>query len=105
MSTNTTYSGGPYRARKGMLAGVCAGLAQHFDISIFWTRMFTFIAFLFTGFFPVGLVYLMLALLMKRAPLMPSGYHASWDERLWQTRAARGGSLDERFSRVQNAAR
>jgi hypothetical protein len=47
----------------------------------------------------------MLALLMKRAPLMPSGYHASWDERLWQTRAARGGSLDERFSRVQNAAR
>jgi len=101
------YAGhrGPYRLRNGVLLGVCAGIAEHFDLWVFWTRIFTFIAFWCTGIFPVGVLYVMTGLLMKKAPLMPSSYVPSWDDRLHATRTPRNGSLDERLSRLQGAAR
>ena len=100
-----TAQRGPYRSRNGLLLGMCAGIAEHFDLSVFWPRVFTFIAFWCTGIFPVGVVYLMAGLLMKKAPLMPSSYVPSWDDRLHATRTPRSGSLDERLSRLQGAAR
>lgn len=101
------YAGhrGPYRSRNGVLLGVCAGIAEHFDLSVFWTRIFTFIAFWCTGIFPVVVLYVMAGLLMKKAPLMPSSYVPSWDDRLHATRTPRNVSLDERLSRLQGAAR
>ena len=57
-----------YRSRRGMLFGVCRGLAEYFDFSVGATRLLVFLAFLFTGFFPVGLVYLILAFVMKKEP-------------------------------------
>lgn len=63
--------GGPYRARTGLLFGVCAGLAAYFDFSVFWTRVIVLIAFLCTGIWPVGIAYLVAALLMKPEPVLP----------------------------------
>jgi phage shock protein C len=97
--------GGPYRSRNGMLCGVCRGVAEHLDISVFWTRMFTFIAFLLTGFFPIVVIYFCAALLMKRQPILPTGYDPSWHERLKQRTHRPSGSFDERLSRVRQAAR
>jgi phage shock protein C len=57
-----------YRSRRGLLFGVCRGVAERFDLSVFWTRTITFIAFVLTGFWPVGVVYLLAALLLKREP-------------------------------------
>lgn len=61
---------GPYRARNGVLFGVCKGFADHFDFSVFWTRMLFVIGFIFTGFWPVGIAYLVAAFIMKPAPML-----------------------------------
>ena len=63
-------NGGLYRSRNGMLLGVCRGLAEYFDLSVGWVRFFTLLAFLFTGLWPVGILYLIMALVMKPAPVI-----------------------------------
>lgn len=62
---------GVYRARDGAVFGVCKGLARHFDISLFWVRFFTVLAALFTGVWPVALLYVAAALLLKPEPAIP----------------------------------
>ncbi len=57
-----------YRSRDGVLFGVCRGIADYFDLSLFWIRVGFLVAFAITFFFPTGLIYLVLALLMKPAP-------------------------------------
>lgn len=61
---------GPYRSRKGMFFGVCRGLADYFDFSVFWIRVLTILTFIFTGF-TVGVVYIVAALVMKLEPVLP----------------------------------
>ncbi len=70
---NTSYDhpkSGPYRSRKGMFFGVCRGLADYFDFSVFWIRVLTILTFIFTGF-TVGVVYIVAALVMKLEPVLP----------------------------------
>ncbi len=62
---------GIYRSRQGVIFGVCRGLAEHFNFSVFWARTIAVIAFVFTGFWPVVGLYLIAALLMKPAPVIP----------------------------------
>ena len=62
---------GIYRSRTGMIFGVCKGIAEHFNISVFWTRVVTVVAFLLSGIWPVGVLYILAALLMKPEPVMP----------------------------------
>ena len=62
---------GLYRSRDGMLLGVCKGIADYLDISLFWTRMLTVLFFLFSGFWPVGGLYLLAAMVMKPEPVVP----------------------------------
>ncbi len=57
-----------YRSRNGMIFGVCRGIADTFDLSLFWVRLGFIIAFAITLFFPTGLIYLILALVLKREP-------------------------------------
>jgi phage shock protein C len=64
-------TGGIYRSRNGIFMGVCRGLAEHFNFSVFWVRATVFIAFLFTGFWPVGIIYLVAGLLLKPEPVIP----------------------------------
>jgi len=59
---------GLYRSRRGVLLGVCRGLAEYFDFSVTWVRILTVVAFIFTGFWPVGVLYIVMALVMKPAP-------------------------------------
>jgi phage shock protein PspC (stress-responsive transcriptional regulator) len=44
---------GLYRSRKGILLGVCRGVSDYFDFSVFWIRAMAVIAFIFTGFWPI----------------------------------------------------
>ncbi len=64
----STYRTGMYRSRDGILLGVCRGLAEYFDLSVFWLRAIVVGTFILTGFFPVVFVYILAALLMKREP-------------------------------------
>lgn len=63
--------GGIYRSRSGMIFGVCKGLAEHFNVSVFWTRVVAVVAFLLSGIWPVGVLYILAALLMKPEPVVP----------------------------------
>ena len=63
--------GGIYRARNGVFLGVCKGIAEYFDLSVFWVRIALVIIFIFSGFWPVIGVYLVAAFFMKPKPVKP----------------------------------
>lgn len=63
--------GGIYRSRNGVFLGVCRGIAEYFDLSVFWVRMALVIVFIFSGFWPVIGVYLVAAFFMKPKPVKP----------------------------------
>ncbi len=65
-----SYSG-IYRSREGIVFGVCRGVAEHFDFSVFWARAIAVIALFVSGFWPAIGLYLIAALLMKPAPAIP----------------------------------
>ncbi len=62
---------GLYRSRNGMILGVFKGLAEYFDLSVFWLRTIGVIVFIFSGFWPIVVLYLLAAILMKKAPIIP----------------------------------
>jgi phage shock protein C len=62
---------GLYRSRNGIILGVCRGVAEYFDFSVFWARMITVVLLLITGLWPLVGVYIIAALLMKPEPVVP----------------------------------
>jgi phage shock protein C len=62
---------GLYRSRNGIILGVFKGLADYFDFSVGWLRAIGIIVFIFSGFWPIVVLYLLAALLMKPAPAIP----------------------------------
>ncbi|MCP4672857.1 MAG: envelope stress response membrane protein PspC [Desulfobacula sp.] len=64
-------SRGIYRSRQGIFMGVCRGLADYFHFRVFWLRTITVILFLFTGFWPIGVMYIVAGLLLKLEPVSP----------------------------------
>ena len=57
-----------YRSRKGVIFGVCRGVADYFDFSVFWIRAIVIGVFICTGFWPIIGIYILSALLMKPEP-------------------------------------
>ena len=60
-----------YRSRCGMIFGVCRGVAQYLGFSVFWFRVLTVGAAVFTGVWPLIVGYIFAALLMKPEPVVP----------------------------------
>ncbi len=71
MTTRYDKQGGIYRARDGVFLGVCKGVADYFDFSVFWVRLALVVIFIFSGFWPVIGVYLVAAFFMKPKPIKP----------------------------------
>ena len=63
-------SRGIYRSRDGAILGVCKGIAGHFDFSVFKMRLLTLIIMVFSGFWPVTILYCIAALVMKPEPVL-----------------------------------
>ena len=63
--------GGLYRSRNGLVLGVCRGIAEHFDFSVFWARAIVVILLFFSGLWPIMALYFIAALLMKPEPVIP----------------------------------
>jgi len=59
-----------YRSRHGRFLGVCQGLADYFDLSVFWVRVLTALFILFTGLWPGVAMYFIAAFLMKLEPVV-----------------------------------
>jgi len=66
-----TLQGKFYRSRNGVILGVCRGIAEYFDFSLFWIRAIAVFLLFFTGFWPTLIVYFIAALLMKPEPVIP----------------------------------
>ena len=63
--------GGLHRSRNGVILGVCRGIAEHFDFSVFWVRSVAVIILLLSGFWPITGIYFIAALIMKPEPAIP----------------------------------
>jgi len=63
--------GSLYRSRRGVILGVCRGLAEFFEVEVKWVRIIAVVALIMTGFWPAVAIYLAAAYLMKPAPLLP----------------------------------
>lgn len=104
---NQLTSKGLYRSRNGMILGVCRGLAEYFDFSIFWVRMITLLIFFFSGLWPIFGIYLLAALLMKPAPVIPLSTdeeHEFYDSYTHsRTRAAQ--RIKQRYERLERRLR
>ena len=83
MSTGPKKRGGPYRARHGIILGVCKGIAQHLEVSVFWTRMVALVILVVTGLWPVVGLYFLGALLMKPEPVVP--FESEADEEFYHS--------------------
>jgi phage shock protein C len=102
---------GLYRARDGLILGVCKGLARYFDLRVAWVRLAAVAALLLTGFWPAGLVYLIMGLVMKPAPALPPAdeeaeefYHSYADSRAQAVHRLRRtySSLERRLRRLED---
>ena len=62
---------GLYRSRTGLIVGVCKGVAQYFDFSVFWMRAIAVVLLIVSGIWPMLIVYVVAALLMKPEPVLP----------------------------------
>ena len=54
------FSGRRRIPQRGVIAGVCAGIAEYFDWNVKLLRAGLVIAFVFSGFFPIVIVYCVL---------------------------------------------
>ncbi len=61
----------PRRSANARILGVCAGLAERFDLSVRGVRIGAVILLIFTGFWPLVGIYLLAALLMRPAHSIP----------------------------------
>jgi len=62
---------GLYRSRDGVILGVCRGVAEYFDFSVFWVRLVALAFLIFTCFWPAVGIYFLAALIMKPGPVIP----------------------------------
>lgn len=55
-----------------MVAGVCGGIAEYFNIDPTIVRLITVVLLFVTGFVPVGLAYIVMAVVVPDAPIAGS---------------------------------
>jgi phage shock protein C len=68
---NSISRRGLCRSRDGIILGVCRGIADYFNFSVFYVRVTMVVVFIFTGFWPIIGIYILAALLMKSEPGVP----------------------------------
>lgn len=96
--------GGLYRSRNGVVLGVCRGIAEYFDFSVFWTRTIVLIVLFFSGFWPILALYFIAALLMKPEPVIPiesDDQQEFYDSYMY----SRKGAIDRLRRRYENLER
>jgi len=106
-----TLQGKFYRSRNGVILGVCRGIAEYFDFSLFWIRAIAVFLLFFTGFWPTLIVYFIAALLMKPEPVIPihtdeeaEFYDSYVHSRKWATDRIkrRSENLERRLRRLEH---
>lgn len=60
-----------YRSRKGLIFGICRGLATYFDLPVLGVQFVMILAAVFTGFWPIVIAYIAAAFIIKPEPVLP----------------------------------
>ena len=60
-----------YRARDGVIFGVCKGISDYFDFNVFWIRIIFVFLLLLSGLWPIMGIYILASLIMKPEPVRP----------------------------------
>ncbi len=78
-----------YRSRRGLFLGVCRGLADYFGVGVLWWRLLAIITFILTTGWPVVIIYIVAAFVLKPEPVVPlrSDAEAEFYESYVQSRA------------------
>lgn len=99
--------GGIYRSRNGAILGVCRGLAEHFDFSVFWVRTIAIIFLFISGFWSAIGLYLIAALLMKPAPVVPINTEAEQEfyDSYTNSRHLAAQRIKRRYENLENRIR
>ncbi len=101
-----------YRSRKGMMCGVCRGLAEYYGFDVFWTRVLAVVAAFFVSIGPAVIMYLIAAMVMKPEPVLPleteedeEFYHSYSGSRSMALHRLKRtfGNLDRRIQRLESA--
>jgi phage shock protein C len=98
---------GIYRSRHGAIFGVCRGVAEHFDFSVFWVRTIAVILLIFSGVGPALVVYLLAALIMKPEPAIPiaSADEQEFHDRYTSSRHEAAQRLKRRYETLEQRIR
>ncbi len=96
-----------YRSRSGWIFGVCQGLADYAQISVVWVRFLMILAGFLTSFLPVILIYIMAAIFMKPAPVLPTSEVGDWEfyNAYASNRTAALAGLKRRFDNIDRRTR
>ena len=98
------FHGGLYRSRKGIVLGVCRGIADYFDFSVFWIRAAVVILFFFSGLWPIAAIYFIMALWMKPEPVIP--IQTDEEQEFYESYVhSRRGAADRLRRRYENLVR
>ncbi len=98
---------GLYRSRNGVILGVCRGVAEYFDFSVFWARAITIMIFLFSGLWPVLGIYILAAVLMKPEPVIPlhSDEEREFYDSYAHSRSRAAQRIKQRYERLERRLR
>ena len=108
MSRNSSISGRKlHRSRNGVILGVCRGVADYFDFSVFWARAIAVGLLIFTHFGLVIGLYLLAALLMKSEPAIPfrTGPKHGYDSRYTNAKHDTFNRLKRKWQRLEKRIR
>ncbi len=72
--TKCGRAGKLYRAKVGMIFGVCQGIADWKGINAGYVRLALVVLTIFTGFFPFGLIYILAAFFLPIEPAYKDRY-------------------------------
>lgn len=98
------FRGGLHRSRNGVILGVCKGIADYFDFSVFWVRGIVVICLILSGFWPITGLYFLAALLMKPEPVIP--IHSNDEQEFYDNYvSSRRGAVDRIKRRYENLER
>ena len=99
-----TLRGGLHRSRNGIILGVCKGIADYFDFSVFWVRAVVVICLILSGFWPITGLYFLAALLMKPEPVIP--IHSDDEQEFYDSYvSSRRSAVDRIKRRYENLER
>ena len=96
-----TFRRGLHRSRNGLILGVCKGIADYFDFSVFWVRGIVVICLILSGFWPITGLYFLAALLMKPEPVIP--IHSEGEQEFYDSYvSSRRGAVDVDLNPVRS---